>query len=56
MNHKNHYLKEIQIRANLFENQNFDLYYHFCTESMIGCAYSHLKVLETFLKTNRQIV
>lgn len=44
--------KDIEINDIL---NNFDLYYHFCTESMIGCAYSHLKVLETFLKTNEKV-
>ena len=33
----------------------FGLFYHFCTDSMIGCAYSHLKVLEKFLKTNDKV-
>ncbi len=33
----------------------FGLFYHFSTESMIGCAYSHLKVLEKFLKTNDKV-
>tara|TARA_B100001094_G_scaffold330833_1_gene397136 strand:+ start:1399 stop:2274 length:876 start_codon:yes stop_codon:yes gene_type:complete len=33
----------------------FGLYYHLCSESMIGCAYSHLKVLENFLETNEKV-
>ncbi len=33
----------------------FGLFYHLLSESMIGCAYSHLKVLEKFLKTNYKV-
>ena len=33
----------------------FGLFYHFSSDSMIGCAYSHLKVLEKFLKTNDKV-
>ena len=33
----------------------FGLFYHFCSNSMIGCAYSHLKVLEKFIETNEKV-